>query len=227
MTLSVPRLVCAGLPAAVIIAACGGTTRASMRPAGGMTSPSQMSPAERAKADSGRPPYTRADVYFLSGMIGHHAQAVLMAGWAPSHGAGESVRILCERIVVAQRDEIAFMQRWLRDRREVVPEADATHDMMTGMDHATLMPGMLTPDELNELDRARGTEFDRLFLGFMIKHHQGAITMVDQLFASTGAGQDDAVFKFASDVNADQSTEIERMGLMLAAIPAAAKNPLR
>jgi uncharacterized protein (DUF305 family) len=178
-----------------------------------------QSPAERARADGGRPPYTAADVRFISGMIGHHAQAVLMAGWAPTHGASRAVRVLCERIVVAQRDEIAFMQRWLGERGKPVPEADASHDLMPGMEGMhEMMPGMLTADELRRLDAARGAEFDRLFLTFMIRHHQGAITMVEQLFANPGAGQDDNVFKFASDVQADQSTEIDRMTSMLEAM---------
>jgi uncharacterized protein (DUF305 family) len=157
-------------------------------------------------------------------MIDHHAQAVMMAGWAPSHGASASVRGLCERIVVAQRDEIAFMQRWLRERHLRVPEADASHDMMPGMEHP-MMPGMLTAQELTQLDRARGPEFDRLFLADMIKHHQGAITMVEQLFASQGAAQDDNIFKFAADVNADQTAEIDRMSIMLAAMSPPARTP--
>lgn len=153
----------------------------------------------------------------MSGMIPHHAQAVLIAGWAPSHDAGRSVRILAERIVVAQRDEIVLMQRWLRDRDEPVPAADATHFRMTmnGMEHDMLMPGMLTDAELAQLDRARSAEFDRLFLTFMIRHHEGALTMVDDLFGSYGAAQDEVVFRFASDVYADQTTEIDRMLLML------------
>jgi uncharacterized protein (DUF305 family) len=160
----------------------------------------------------------------MQGMIIHHAQAVLMAGWAPSHGASPAVRALCERIVVAQRDEIAFMQRWLRERHQTAPEPDASHQhMMPGMDHPMLMPGMLTPEQLAQLDQARGAEFDRLFLKFMIQHHQGAITMVDQLFSAQGAAQDDTVFKFASDVNADQTTEIDRMNTMLAAMPPAGR----
>jgi uncharacterized protein (DUF305 family) len=178
-----------------------------------------LTPAAQAKADSGRPAYTQADVHFMSGMISHHAQAVLMAGWAPSHGASQTVRSLCERIVVGQRDEIAFMQRWLRERHETVPDADPRGHMMAGMDHPMLMPGMLTPEQMAELDHARGTEFDRLFLTFMIQHHQGAITMVEELFSATGAAQDGYVFKFASDVNADQTTEIDRMNSMLATLP--------
>jgi len=165
----------------------------------------------------GRLPYTDADVDFMSGMIPHHAQAVIIAGWAPSHGARTDVAILCERIVVAQRDEIAMMQTWLRDRGQLVPDATSTrHKMkMNGVEHEMLMPGMLTDEEMAALDRARGPEFDRLFLVGMIKHHQGAIDMVDILFKAYGAAQDETVFRFASDVYADQSIEIDRMNKML------------
>src|SRR2546428_1444188 len=175
--------------------------------------------AAQVRADSGRPvappPYTAADVQFMAGMIGHHAQAVLMAGWAPSHRASQSVRALCERIVVGQNDEIVLMQRWLRDRHETVPEADPRGQMMPGLDHPMLMPGMLTPEQMAQLDSARGPEFDRLFLKFMIQHHQGAITMVNQLFGSQGGGEEEIVYRFASDVYADQTTEIDRMNRML------------
>jgi uncharacterized protein (DUF305 family) len=165
----------------------------------------------------GRLPYTDADVDFMAGMIPHHAQAVVMAGWAPSHGARADVAVLCERIVVAQRDEIAMMQTWLGDRGQFVPDATSTrHRMkMNGVEHDMLMPGMLTDEEMAALDRARGPEFDRLFLVGMIKHHQGAIDMVDVLFKAYGAAQDETVFRFASDVYADQSTEIDRMNKML------------
>ncbi len=158
--------------------------------------------------------YTEADVHFMAGMIGHHAQAIQMAGWAPSHGASPSVRVLCERIVVAQNDEIVMSQRWLREHGEV-PPADPRGHIMQGMDQPMLMPGMLTPEQMTQLDSARGTQFDRLFLTDMIQHHQGAITMVQQLLAVPGAAQDGPVFRFASDVNADQTTEINRMKLML------------
>src|SRR6266487_5511548 len=174
-----------------------------------------VSPAAQARADSGRPPYTAADVHFVAGMIGHHAQAIQMAGWAPSHGANPSVRVLCERIVVAQNDEIVFAQRWLREHGEYVPPADPRGHIMQGMDQPMLMPGMLTPEQMAQLDAARGPEFNRLFLTFMIQHHQGAITMVQQLLAVPGAAQDGPIFRFASDVNADQTTEINRMTLML------------
>ncbi|HSE53223.1 MAG TPA: DUF305 domain-containing protein [Gemmatimonadales bacterium] len=177
-----------------------------------------LTPAALVQADGGKPPYTRADVEFMSGMIGHHAQAVVMSGWAASHGAGTAVRRLAERIVVGQRDEIALMEDWLRERKEPVPGADSSPTGMPGMAHYAHMPGMLTAEQLAQLDQARGAEFDRLFLTFMIRHHQGAITMVEKLFGSHGAAQDEIVFKFASDVHVDQITEIEFMSEMLAAL---------
>ena len=165
----------------------------------------------------GQFPYSDADVEFMSGMIPHHAQAVVMAGWAPTHGARKDIAILCERMVVGQRDEIALMQQWLRERGLAVPDATATRHRMTmnGVEHDMLMPGMLTDEEMAALDRARGPEFDRLFLEGMIKHHQGAIDMVDVLLKSYGAAQDETVFKFANDVQADQSIEINVMQKML------------
>jgi uncharacterized protein (DUF305 family) len=173
-----------------------------------------------ARPDLVRQPYSDADVEFISGMIPHHAQAVLFAGWAASHGARADIRVLCERMVVGQRDEIAFMRNWLRDRGETVPPADATHHRMkmNGVEHDMLMPGMLTPEELARLDQARGPEWDRLFLTYMIRHHEGAVKMVDVLFASYGAMQDDDVYKLATDIHADQNIEIERMQKMLAAM---------
>jgi uncharacterized protein (DUF305 family) len=164
--------------------------------------------------------YTAADIRFMDGMISHHAQALLMAGWAPSHGASPSVLTLTSRITNAQQDEITGMQKWLRDRHQPVPEANP-HGMtmkMDGMEHTMLMPGMLTESQLKQLDEARGKEFDRLFLTFMIQHHQGAVTMVKELFDTYGAAQDITVFKLASDISADQTTEIERMQKMLASV---------
>ncbi|MDA1080740.1 MAG: DUF305 domain-containing protein [Gemmatimonadetes bacterium] len=165
--------------------------------------------------------HTAADVHFMSGMIAHHAQAVVMAGWAVSHGASDAIRRLCERIVVGQNDEIVLMQTWLRDRREPVPSATATRMrmVMNGMEHDMLMPGMLSDEQMAQLDKARGVDFDRLFLHGMIGHHEGAIIMVDELFNSPGAGQEEIVFRFASDVYADQTTEIGFMQKMLAALP--------
>jgi uncharacterized protein (DUF305 family) len=205
------------LLAAVVMQGCGGATRGAEHTA------VQPARAPAAKADSAHVPHAAVDAQFMSSMIGHHAQAVLIAGWAPTHDASQSVRVLCERIVVGQRDEMSLMERWLRERGETVPGADSSHQMPgmdhSGMHHSTLMPGMLTAEQLSQLDHARGPEFDRLFLTFMIKHHQGALTMVDQLFGSQGAAQDETVFRLASDVYADQSTEIDRMQKMLAALP--------
>jgi len=183
--------------------------------------PTQQPPAPPdppARPDLVRQPYNAADVEFMSGMIPHHAQAVLIAGWAASHGARPDLRILCERIVVEQRDEIAFMRTWLRDRGQTVPAANATHHRMTmnGVEHDMLMPGMLSDEQLAQLDKARGPEWDRLFLTGMIKHHEGALAMVDVLFKAYGAMQDDDIYRFAADVQADQSIEIERMQKMLA-----------
>lgn len=177
----------------------------------------QQRPDPPARPDLVRQSYNEADVKFVSGMIPHHAQAVIMAGWAPSHGARKDVAILCEKIVVAQTDEIFFMRNWLRDRGQVVPSATETHHkmVMNGMTHDELMPGMLSDEEMAALDKSRGPDFDRLFLTGMIKHHQGAITMVNELLNSYGSAQGDDIYKFASDVFADQSTEITRMQEML------------
>ena len=166
-------------------------------------------------------PVNQADAEFMAGMIPHHAQAVRMAALVPSRSTHPSVRVLAERIAVAQKDEIALIQTWLSDNNQPVPPADATHHRMNhgGTMHDMLMPGMLTEEEFAQLERARGTEFDRLFLTYMIRHHQGATKMVDDLFGSYGAAQDETVFRFASDVFADQTTEIDRMQRLLAQLP--------
>jgi uncharacterized protein (DUF305 family) len=163
-----------------------------------------------------------ADVDFVTGMIGHHAQALVMSGYAPDAGADPEIRTLAARIINAQKDEIALMQRWLRDRGRPVPEvaSDGSVRMPEGtMDHAAMghgrMPGMLSPEQLQELSRAREDAFGRLFLQYMIQHHQGAVTMVHELFAVDGAAQDEAIFKIASDIQVDQITEINRMQRML------------
>jgi uncharacterized protein (DUF305 family) len=172
---------------------------------------------ERARVDSLRYPYTAADIQFMSGMISHHAQAIAMAKMAPSHGASDAVGRLAARIINAQSDEIALMQTWLRDRRQPVPEADPAGMKMAmgGMEHVMLMPGMLTAEQMRQLDSARGPRFDYLFLSLMIQHHRGAVAMVDELFAHKGSALNETVFKFASDVHADQTTEIARMTQML------------
>jgi len=167
-------------------------------------------------------------------MIGHHAQAIVMARLAPSRAGRPIIRTLAERIISSQHDEIATMQTWLRDRRQPVPEV--TPDGRTHGGHEGHgghgghgghegMPGMLSPAQMAELEAASGAEFDRLFLTYMIQHHRGAVAMVEQLFGTTGAGQDEGVFKFASDVNVDQATEIARMQRMLADVLFEAPSP--
>lgn len=196
-----------------------------------------------ARADSMRHLYTPADVRFMTDMIGHHSQAIVMARWAATHGASSSVQTLASRIINAQRDEIHTMQQWLRERSLPVTTPDTLGTGMSmgirmdsagampgmpgtsGMSRPMLMPGMLTAAQMRQLDAARGAEFDRLFLTDMMQHHRGALSMVQDLFGSYGAAQDEYVFKFASDVNVDQTTEIGRMQQMLAAIIFATPEP--
>jgi uncharacterized protein (DUF305 family) len=197
--------------------ACAGAGLAAQKPAQATVATDTQARAADTAVDA-QHNYTAADIQFMNGMIAHHAQALLMAGWAQSHGASPAVLTLTSRITNAQKDEIAGMQKWLRDRHQPVPEPDP-HGMMmnmNGMQHEMLMPGMLTESQLKQLDEARSKEFDRLFLTFMIQHHRGAVTMVTDLFGTNGAAQDITVYKMASDIGADQTTEIERMEKMLA-----------
>jgi uncharacterized protein (DUF305 family) len=162
-------------------------------------------------ADLSKVRFTDADVRFMQGMIGHHAQALEMTALVPSRTAGEDMKKLALRIEVSQADEIAMMKRWLEDRRQAVPDRHAHH-----AHGARLMPGMLTADEMTRLAAASGIDFDRLFLVGMIKHHEGALTMVQELYGSGGgAGQESEIYAFASDVDADQRMEIDRMRAML------------
>jgi uncharacterized protein (DUF305 family) len=186
--------------------------------------PGEAAAIAKARADSARLPYTKADIDFMTGMIGHHAQAIVISEWAPTHGAGSAVQTLAARIINSQHDEIRTMQQWLRDRQLPVPDGHAGMMMMNGsnmsmgdMKGEPLMPGMLSDAQMKELDAARGRDFDLLFLRDMIQHHEGAITMVKQLFDSYGAGQDEIVFKLATDANVDQATEIARMQKLLVA----------
>jgi uncharacterized protein (DUF305 family) len=160
--------------------------------------------------DLSRVQFTDADVKFMQGMIGHHAQALEMAALLPSRTQREGMKLLAQRIEVSQADEIKMMQEWLKARGQEVPGPHAHH-----AHGATLMPGMLSPEQMARLTAAKGDEFDRLFLEFMIQHHAGALTMVKELLATPGAGQEAEVFAFASDVDADQRMEIDRMGAML------------
>ncbi|QJR34515.1 DUF305 domain-containing protein [Gemmatimonas groenlandica] len=197
---------------------------------GGARSTRPLTPAQLAAQDGGIPPYTKADVAFMQGMINHHAQAVTMSSFADANGATSEVRVLAGRITVAQTDEIAFMKTWLGKRKQAVPAGDMeamAHAPHAGMDMSNMsgagtrasaggmMPGMLTTAQMDTLKTAKGPAFDWYFLTFMIQHHRGAISMVDELMSAKGAANDDDVFKFVSDVVADQSTEIDRMELML------------
>jgi len=204
---------------ACVLAACSGGTAHSAAAPAPASAQGEAAAIAKARADSIRYPYTAADVRFMQGMIAHHSQAIAMASWAPSHDAGSSVRILAERIINAQQDEIATMQQWLADRHQTVPDAKAgpMKMMMNGKEQEMLMPGMLTAEQMHQLDLAKGPDFDRLFLTDMIQHHKGAVSMVQDLFGTYGAAQDELTFKFASDVNVDQTTEIARMEKMLTA----------
>ena len=194
----------------VAVAACSAPT------AGAGPGPAMSPQGQPASTSRANP----ADVSFMSGMIHHHAQALDMCRMAPTHGASDPVRTLCARVIVSQTDEIALMQQWLRDNGEPTPEPSSTgmRMVMDGVEQDMLMPGMLSEEQMAELDRARGQEWDRQFLTGMIQHHAGALVMVDELFAAGGAGVDDLVYKFASDTYADQGSEIGRMQNMLEAI---------
>lgn len=177
---------------------------------------------ETAKQDS--PQYTEADVQFMQGMIPHHAQALEMTALVPTRSTNRDMHLLAQRIEVSQQDEIVWMQRWLQDRGETIPDLDA-HQHHHNAGHHALMPGMLTPEEMAQLAAATGEEFDRLFLQFMIRHHEGALVMVKDLFATPGAAQASEVYRFASDVEADQRAEIQRMRAVLEASPAPQATP--
>jgi len=157
----------------------------------------------------------------MQGMIMHHAQAIEMTALIPSHTENKGLRSLGARISSSQDDEIKFMKRWLTARGEPVSMHDAMpgmHDSHTSerdMAAMNLMPGMLTPKQMEALRKATGAEFDRLFLTGMIQHHQGALTMVRDLFETAGAGQDAEIFGFSTDVDTGQRAEIKIMQAML------------
>jgi uncharacterized protein (DUF305 family) len=171
------------------------------------------------------PPKSAADVEFMQGMILHHAQAVEMTALIPSHTQNKDLRALGARISSSQSDEIKFMKRWLAARGESVPANSTAMKMdmpgmdMSGTDHShqamVMMPGMLTPQQMEALRKAKGAEFDRLFLAGMIQHHNGALTMVHDLFDTAGSGQDAELFDFATDADNTQRAEIKIMDTML------------
>lgn len=187
-----------------------------------------------ARIDSAKMNFVQADVDFMTMMITHHAQALIMSDLAPKNGASPEIQVLSSRIINAQKDEIATMQTWLRDREQPVPEVhiEGLNLMIHGggmdhsghnMDHSNMV-GMLSPAQLEELAAAKGTEFDKTFLKYMIQHHLGATTMVSDLIATDGAVQDEAAFRLATDINVDQVTEIRRMKLMLERIESSDKS---
>lgn len=204
----------ASLSVVVLAAGCasaGGTSpRATAPPPAASTDA-----VAAARADSARFAYTDADVAFMTGMIHHHVQALIMAREAPSHGASERVQVLTSRILNSQLDEIHWMQAWLADRGLPVPEPDGLDPSKPGKEPLMMMPGMLSADQMAELDAARGEDWDFLFLRYMIQHHRGALDMVDHLFASNGSGQGQAIFKLASDIVSDQQSDIDRMQQLL------------
>lgn len=177
-------------------------------------------PVDRGVAQGAQPD---ADTRFMQGMIAHHAQAVEMVALIPTHSSRANMRLLGQRIDVSQRDEIAMMRRWLQDHHQNVPDADAHHEHQSMSGHEMLMPGMLTNDQMTRLANATGAAFDTLFLEGMIQHHEGALAMVAQLFATAGAGQQSQVFAFATDVDADQRAEINRMRALLATLTGGAR----
>jgi len=162
------------------------------------------------------PPLSQSDVEFMEGMIMHHSQAVEMTALIPSHTDNKELRSLGARISSSQSDEIKFMRRWLAARGQSVSMTTAE---MPGMDMShrgmALMPGMLTPQQMDALRKAKGAEFDQLFLTGMIQHHNGALTMVKDLFDNAGAGQDAELFNFATDADNSQRAEIKIMQTML------------
>ncbi len=217
------------LMSALSIAACSSTSQLNQEKPDASTdyeNKEELTELFYARQDSARMNFTEADVEFMTGMIAHHAQALIMSELAPGNNASPAIQTLAARIINAQKDEIALMQQWLRDRDQPVPEIhiDGLKLMIHGlgdhhhkMDHTT-MRGMLSPEQLKELSEAKGKEFDRLFLTYMIDHHEGAVYMVEKLFNTDGAGQDEGAFRLASDIQVDQRTEIARMQSMLDAM---------
>jgi uncharacterized protein (DUF305 family) len=185
-----------------------------------------LPPSTRANLPPGSP----ADAQFMQGMIMHHAQAIEMTALIESHTENKNLRSLGARISRSQSDETKFMKRWLAARGEPISPAMTAMEAMPGMDmssHAmtmpgpmpALMPGMLTPKQMEALKRAKGKDFDHLFLTGMIQHHNGALIMVKDLFDTAGAGQDAELFNFATDVDSGQRAEIRIMQTMLGEKP--------
>ncbi|MGK5741188.1 DUF305 domain-containing protein [Micromonospora sp. URMC 103] len=163
-----------------------------------------LSPSEQSQLPP-PPAHNAADTQFMQRMIGHHAQALEMTALVADRAESRDVSLLAKRIETSQRDEIAQMQRWLTERGEQLPGPHEHHAA-----HDAVMPGMLTPEQMSQLAAARGAQFDRLFVDFMIRHHEGALTMVQQLYGA-GGGLEPASDRFAREVNADQGIEIRSL----------------
>src|SRR5688572_25219484 len=197
----------------VLFAAAVGTYAAQQAPIvqpGAPGSSSRVITAVEA-SDLSAVGYTSDDIKFMQGMIAHHKQALEMTALRPARSRADALRLLVLRIELSQTDEIKAMEQWLTARGVPLAAAHANH----GGAAAAPMPGMLTAEEMARLAKTTGTAFDRLFLELMIKHHEGALLMVEQLFGTPGAGQESAIFAFASDVVDDQRAEIARMTALL------------
>ena len=215
----------------VLVVACGAPPE-TVAPAPPVSpSTAALGALYRARVDSALARFSEADAEFMTNMIGHHAQALEMAALAPGRAASPEIRTLAARITTAQEAEIALMRQWLEDRGLASPERSAgpsgasgagVHD--AGPEHTTASPGMLTPEQMRALESAGGGAFDRLFLSSMIQHHQGAVTMVERLFAAPGAARDASTFRIASGIQVDQRSEIGRMESMLAALADSARS---
>lgn len=206
--------------AAVFVVSCA----AAQEPSVSVVRPGAPGQPTRAidpdgSAGGGTATHTEADVRFMQGMIAHHAQAITMSRLAPERTDSEEIRLLAGRIGRSQRDEIALMERWLASRGEEVPDPARGYRVPSDGGADVLKPGMLTDEEMAALAAAEGDEFDRLFLIHMIRHHEGALTMVSDLFATEGSAREVDVDQFASDVDTDQRIEIARMVQMLTENP--------
>ena len=211
-----------GVVALGIAGALAGACASAPRPKPGTASAATIATAAPPRDTIARHGYTAADVRFMQQMIHHHAQALRMAALVPTRSGRDDIRILAERIDASQQAEIEAMRHWLEERHEVAP-GPAMHHMAAAADSGDmsgmLMPGMLTPAQMAALAAARGAAFDRLFLEGMIRHHEGALTMVAELLATSGGGEEPQLFGFASDVDSGQRAEIRRMQGILATLP--------
>lgn len=206
--------------AAVLVAAAGCATPIRTTPEGtpsAVTLPAADSPATTTGRRASAP--NEADVRFMLDMIGHHQQALDMTRLVPQRSSRDDLRLLAQRIETSQTDEIALMRRWLARQGAAPADSAGPHSRHGAAARQSPMPGMLSGEESRQLVAATGPAFDRLFLQFMIRHHEGALAMVRTLFATTGAAQHPEVFRLASDVDADQRAEIARMRTLLRAMP--------